>query len=130
MTPETKAWLDEVEARAEKATIGPWANDYDRDACLIDSNGAIIATTSDREWFSTGFSKDQEKSNAEWIAKSRTDLPLLVKVLREAFGALEFYSKGGNFNRDIWVHEELGHFTGKRARETQSRIAEMVKERG
>jgi len=31
--------------------------------------------------------------------------------------ALEFYANGGNFNRDIWIDEKLGYFTGKRARQ-------------
>lgn len=37
------------------------------------------------------------------------------KKFREA---LEFYANGGNSNRDIWFDDDLGYFTGKRARQT------------
>lgn len=30
--------------------------------------------------------------------------------------ALDFYSKGGNFNTDVWKHEDLGYFTGSMAK--------------
>ena len=30
---------------------------------------------------------------------------------------LEFYGNGGNSNQDVWVHPDLGYFTGKKARE-------------
>lgn len=34
-----------------------------------------------------------------------------------AVSALSFYSKGGNFSHDVWLHPSLGYFTGKRAGE-------------
>ena len=35
----------------------------------------------------------------------------------EAEELLKFYSEDGNFNSDVWEHDSLGFFTGKRARE-------------
>lgn len=40
----------------------------------------------------------------------------LESQLKEANELIEFYGAGGNFNSDVWQHENLGFFTGKRAR--------------
>lgn len=40
----------------------------------------------------------------------------LQERLENAMEVIEFYSKGGHPNMDIWQHESLGYFTGKRAR--------------
>lgn len=45
------------------------------------------------------------------------DVAQMLRLMREAMQTIEFYSKGGNFQTDIWKHEELGFFTGKRAKE-------------
>lgn len=37
---------------------------------------------------------------------------------------LEFYAHGGNFNTDLWKHDELGYFTGKYAKETLAKWRE------
>ena len=48
--------------------------------------------------------------------------PVLARIkqleaqLKEANELIEFYGAGGNFNADVWQHENLGFFTGKRAR--------------
>ena len=49
--------------------------------------------------------------------KHGIDLVRVTELLREANTLLDFYSRGGNANMDVWKHEELGFFTGKRARE-------------
>ena len=43
------------------------------------------------------------------------DLAPKIAKLVEVLG---FYAQGGNFQTDVWEHESLGYFTGKRARET------------
>jgi len=40
------------------------------------------------------------------------------KVIEKLVEVLGFYAQGGNFQTDVWEHESLGYFTGKRARET------------
>lgn len=52
----------------------------------------------------------------------RAEITELEHKLSICVGALEFYSKGGNFNLDLWKHEKLGHFTGLRAREALASI--------
>ena len=47
----------------------------------------------------------------------------LIEKLAEA---LDFYSKGGNFNTDIWVHPDLGYFTGKRAKKILAELDRFV----
>jgi hypothetical protein len=53
---------------------------------------------------------------AGWDARE-PEVAALRKRLEEAVEVIEFYSKGGNFQTDIWQHPNLGYFTGKRARE-------------
>jgi hypothetical protein len=49
---------------------------------------------------------------------------MVVKQLKEADEVIEFYSQGGNSNRDIWYDDKLGYFIGKKAREYKKKWSE------
>lgn len=51
-----------------------------------------------------------------------------AELLAQVLPVLEFYSKGGNFQTDIWQHSELGYFTGKRARELLQKLKDKIRE--
>jgi hypothetical protein len=51
------------------------------------------------------------------------ELKSLCQFAIEAIELLEFYSNGGNPSQDMWLHDDLGHFTGKRCREFLSKWA-------
>lgn len=47
-------------------------------------------------------------------------VPTIQALMREIIAAREmarFYAGGWNPNLDVWKHDELGYFTGRRARE-------------
>lgn len=46
-------------------------------------------------------------------------LEKMVDVMREA---LNFYGLGGHPAMDMWQHETLGYFTGKRAQEALAKV--------
>ncbi len=56
------------------------------------------------------FEEQRNKQLQSVIAQLQAQLAMCKEVL-------EFYADGGNPNRDIWLDEELGYFTGKHARE-------------
>lgn len=96
-------YLEEVRLRAEQATPVPWIVDVSTDYAGRYEIRQAIGT--------------EHKANAELIAHSRTDIEKLLAIVEVQRKALEFYSRGGNFNTDIWQHESLGYFTGKLAGE-------------
>ena len=89
---DLESYLKEVEERAEKATKGPWfCESYKNDRgehsyYYIHENrtgdgGDLVADT-----FvgvsSIDSDKPEEKENAEFISHSRTDVPLLLEIVR------------------------------------------------
>lgn len=89
---EILAWCDEVEALAAKVTPGPWFQMWDSDG---DESGVYpdpIATT--EVWRECGVDAEflfhtPTEDDAEFIAASRTLVPLLARRLRTAVEALE-----------------------------------------
>lgn len=75
--------LNEIKARLEKATPGPWTTDIAEDGCAIDAKGDDIAVTNDRDSFYTGLTIDQCKANADFIAHARADLEWAVAELEK-----------------------------------------------
>lgn len=53
------------------------------------------------------------------------ELKLELKREREC---VDWYAQGGHPNMDMWKHETLGYFTGKRARETIAQRKEKIGE--
>ena len=72
---------------------------------IIEVNGFLHSANSDRASLGLDYKKLQQKLDATLMREEK-----LIEVLG-------FYANGGNFNHDIWIHDELGHFTGKWARE-------------
>lgn len=59
-------WISEQEKICEAATLPPWTTDYPKkDGCLIDHAGAEIAVTTDTEFFSSSFTKEQDKAPSD-----------------------------------------------------------------
>lgn len=80
--------LAEIQARADKATDGPWRSrdldDYDEETPdaveVLEPGPSTIAMASARDWDSD---YDPEMfANAEFIAHARTDVPALVAAVR------------------------------------------------
>lgn len=62
-------------------------------------------------------SKKQRNADAtDLYVDAQTKITRLESEVERLREVLEFYAQGGNFQTDIWKHEELGYFTGKRAR--------------
>ncbi len=89
-TPEQiRVWLDEVQQRCDAATAGPWWwNSYDQ---IMSGKGDAIEVIAyvmevpnatvrhgDELWTAQG------GGNAEFIAESRTDVPNLIAIARQA----------------------------------------------
>jgi chlorite dismutase len=75
--------LEAIKARAAAATEGPWlANATDDEtACVVDSEFISIADCED--------DTEDGYRNAEFIAAARTDVPVLVELVREGRDRLE-----------------------------------------
>lgn len=91
--------LDEIEARAAAATAGPWEAFEDVGQGLDDwswtvrgATGVVAEVVDDRDY-------DQVDSDIEFIAHARTDVPALVRALREVL-ALRYASDDGT----EWEH--------------------------
>lgn len=72
--------LDEIQARADAATEGPWEAHLGHGAWMIqDDSCDDIATVHDR----MGIDDDpQAEANATFIINARSDVPALIKALR------------------------------------------------
>ena len=87
-----RKYLDEVQARADKATPGPWevkgngAQPYASDGIVANCETQIH--NDDDE---AGLESDERRGfdNADFIAAARTDVPKLAAMLRIALDALE-----------------------------------------
>lgn len=74
--------LDEIQARADAATEGPWraltTGRTGGDHWYICDEGEAIASVASQD----GFNEDQREPDAEFIAHAREDVPKLVAALR------------------------------------------------
>lgn len=99
MTSEIPEWLDEVEKRCGAATPGEWDVHQFRDLRPWEVMGTNQAETMFRrkvaEFPIYGYSAennwmiDENKANAEFIARSKQDIPLLLAYCRRLRDALE-----------------------------------------
>lgn len=78
-----QSYLDEVKERLAAATPGPWTNDYHKDQCSIDVKGEMLATTGDRDYFSSDPDRKTCQANARFIAACRTDVEKLLRIVEE-----------------------------------------------
>ena len=70
--------LDEIEARANAATEGPWEADGSAHVLTADNTPAFVARCADPDGSDAGV------PDAAFIAHARTDVPALVSVVRFA----------------------------------------------
>lgn len=93
--------LDEIEARANAATEGPWNADgfADGDTISLDvyAPGAAHAVARDI----------RSHSDADFIAHARTDVPALVGALRAVLAALPEPSDENPFMYDPWDDDSV-----------------------
>lgn len=82
--------LDQIEARANAATEGPWVKDPDEPDHVLKPDrpgstwdGTYIATVQ-RDDFNLF-----EEANTEFIAAARTDVPALVAAIRAALAVMD-----------------------------------------
>jgi len=77
----TLAELDAIEARAAAATEGPWRVDASGD---VGEKDYIVDAARWRNFVNT-VSFGEDRASAEFVAAARTDVPVLVAALREAW---------------------------------------------
>lgn len=80
-----------IRERLVKATSGPW--EFDQHGWLQSSSQTVISASHDGNFISN---IDIDKSDAEFIAHARQDIPKLLETLKLAMGALTFISSAGN----------------------------------
>jgi len=84
-------YLARVEARAERATNGPWTVEGDGDGG--DWPEVVVSEIPRREITNVeGTTEAEVFGNCHFIAASRTDVPRLVRMLRVAMECLGHYS--------------------------------------
>jgi hypothetical protein len=83
--------LDQIEQRANAATLGPWfGKSHVANLADVISNEGPIASVS--RWTNGLAGSDEEnRANLEFIAAARSDLPALVKALRRAIETIRRY---------------------------------------
>ena len=91
--------LDEIKARCEKATKGPWVTRKMHD----EIDGYFIKYSENRSMFQCAIVDGFENNevNAELIAHARTDIPKLVKVAEVAIEALDEEIKWASDSRSV-----------------------------
>lgn len=72
--------IDEIEARANAATVGPWYSDENRELVCAES----VCAEYDLIAIAEMLVHDDNIVNAEFIAHSRQDVPALIRMLRLA----------------------------------------------
>ena len=89
MTPLDKllARLRELES---KSTAGPWMESLG--VIKDQENVNDICAIADKEFWSSDLTREQDESNAWFIAESRNALPVLLDIVARQNEALDFYS--------------------------------------
>jgi len=117
--------LEEIEARAAKASEGPWlinkANGTFRMIDDVDAKADFIfihSKTPDDEPYicENPYLEDDDVANMTFIAHARQDIPELCAALREAIEALEWIRDSGeicNYSGDV-IDEALMKIRGEK----------------
>lgn len=86
LTETDRAYLDEVEARCNGATKGPWevgdesaASFYEGDDVVVHPAWTVIAS---REIYRDDSKAAEKRANMRFIAAARTDIPRLIAMVR------------------------------------------------
>ena len=89
MTPLDKllARLRELES---KSTAGPWMESLG--VIKDQENVNDICAIADKEFWSSDLTREQDESNAWFIAESRNALPVLLDIILKQNEVLEYYS--------------------------------------
>lgn len=87
MTPITKQ-LDEIEARANKATPGPWFNHTYEDGMFSEIKTYTDIGEEHEILMEAHGYVDQDRENFYFVSRARTDIPRLVAALRVAIDEL------------------------------------------
>ena len=100
-------WLDEIEARANVATPGPWeAFEMDEtDDGRLRSGPWWVWQPDTGDHVFDGINTKRE--DAEFAAAARTDVPLLCRAVRELVGALELSIRVMDAGSLMGVEERL-----------------------
>jgi hypothetical protein len=75
---DVETFVQDVEARANKATPGPWVSGPSRD-----ESGAAVFQRRGEDDFCLGREFEIDFDDAEFIANARTDIPRLIAIVRE-----------------------------------------------
>lgn len=84
--------LQEIKARAEKATPGPWTIEDEGDA-LVAKRCPEIEDDYVGCFSNLCLGECKNTDDSEFIAASRTDIPKLIDALEEAIATIRFYSQ-------------------------------------
>lgn len=79
MDPKTKQLIEEAEARAAKATPGPWFDARYQD----DEHGPHIEDSDEHTVAICAIGRPERDANAKFIEAARTDIPALCSAVRE-----------------------------------------------
>lgn len=106
--------MNDIAARCEKATAGPWQVLTEE---LVEA-AWINAATADDDLPIALFdfrSADENKANAEFLAHARTDIPRLLAALRSAHERIEHLLAANNreIEARIAANRELGELRAK-----------------
>ena len=118
-------WLDEIEARANAATPGPWRPVYEdafnpaKDDELDKRDAYWVAGPDYVERTYDGYSFWNE-ADAEFVAAAREDIPRLCRAVRELYEAALKSANAASAAMSYWPDEEqvyevlerLGHGGG------------------
>lgn len=106
MTPSSKA--KNLKALREKMDSGKLTPTH------ADSHRQSVGFT--HAWTAPHHINCLKHEDALFISQAANDIVEIVDYVERLENALQFYAAGGNFSKDVWLHKELGYFTGKRAR--------------
>jgi hypothetical protein len=98
MNEETRRLVEEAEARAEKATPGPWRSmkpPYDR---IVISDATKIGIGE----FAVSVSSDLDTNDVAFIAHTRSDVPSLCATIRELNAHVEALEQARANERRAW----------------------------
>lgn len=97
--------LDEIEARLEGATPGPWAVSHDdesvfNDTCVVQGDYGWIASGPHHQGPAYDEDTDQGRADAELIGHALVDLTDLLDVVRALDGYVTVLGDGEPMNAD------------------------------
>jgi hypothetical protein len=122
----TKAERDEIRARVEKATPGPWiaTSDWSNYAVWSQERRRDVVQSPSRVMVNNPLNEWTREGDATFIAASRTDIPKLLDALdaaeereRVLRDALEWYAKRRHYEYDFESGSPVWIDNGSRARE-------------